>query len=229
MLSVHRLESGYGESVVLREASLEVRPGQVVCLMGRNGVGKTTLIKTIMGILKARSGKVVYGERDITQKSPGYRASAGIGYVPQGREIFSQLTVYENLLLGLEASRSKTLPPEALAKFPALEQMFQRKGGDLSGGQQQQLAFARALASRPGLLLLDEPTEGIQPSIVREIRDVIRDIKSAKRTAILLVEQSIDFVRSVADYVYLMDKGTIVAQGTLDELDEVSLHNYLAV
>lgn len=231
MLSVRQLESGYGESVVVRGISLDVKPGQVVCIMGRNGVGKTTLMKTIMGVLKAREGSVSFEGADLTRKSPGIRAVAGIGYVPQGREIFPQLTVYENLLLGLEASRSKRngIPKEALDKFPVLETMYRRKGGDLSGGQQQQLAFARALASRPKLLLLDEPTEGIQPSIVQEIRDVITNIKQERKTAILLVEQSIEFVKSVADYVYIVDKGSVVEEGVFEELNEADLHRYLAV
>ncbi|MBB6729877.1 urea ABC transporter ATP-binding subunit UrtE [Cohnella zeiphila] len=232
MLSVRRLESGYGESVVVRDVSLEVRPGQVVCLMGRNGVGKTTLLKTIMGALKARGGSIRFGEAELTRKAPGARAAAGIGYVPQGREIFPQLSVYENLLLGLEAgreSRKRGIPEAALEKFPVLRTMYRRKGGDLSGGQQQQLAFARALAAEPKLLLLDEPTEGIQPSIVQEIRDVIVNIKQDGSTAILLVEQSLEFVRSVADYVYVIDKGTVVAAGAFEELDESELHRHLAV
>ncbi|WP_433944170.1 urea ABC transporter ATP-binding subunit UrtE [Paenibacillus sp. SN-8-1] len=232
MLLVHKLEAGYGESIIVRDISLEVRPGQVVCLMGRNGVGKTTLLKSIMGVLKTRGGSISFMDADMTRKAPGLRAAAGIGYVPQGREIFAQLSVYENLLLGLESSkesRKRGIPEEALAKFPVLETMYTRKGGDLSGGQQQQLAFARALASRPKLLLLDEPTEGIQPSIVQEIRDVITNIKNQGDTAILLVEQSLEFVRSVADYVYVIDKGTVVAAGAIDEMNEDELHRYLAV
>jgi len=232
MLSVQRLEARYGESVILRDVSLEVAPGEVVCLMGRNGVGKTTLLKTIMGTIKARGGSIRFGDAELTRKSPGARAAAGIGYVPQGREIFPQLSVYENLLLGLEAipkSRRRGIPEAALAKFPVLKTMYRRKGGDLSGGQQQQLAFARALAAEPKLLLLDEPTEGIQPSIVQEIRDVIVNIKREGNTAILLVEQSLEFVRSVADYVYLIDKGAVVAAGAFDELDEAEMHRHLAV
>ena len=191
MLSVQQLEAGYGESVILRDISIRVAKGQVVCIMGRNGVGKTTLVKSIMGILKARKGVISYSDEDMTKKPPYKRAKAGIGYVPQGREIFAQLTVKENLLLGLEACRvvPREIPPEALEKFPVLPTMYARRGGDLSGGQQQQLAFARALASKPDLLLLDEPTEGIQPSIVQDIQDVIRSIKEQGNTAILLVEQ----------------------------------------
>lgn len=231
MLSVQQLESGYGESVVLRDISIEVKPGQVVCLMGRNGVGKTTLCKSIMGILKAREGEIKYNEETITKLAPYQRAKKGIGYVPQGRDIFGQLSVRENLILGLEAARDgrKEVPTEAIEKFPILPTFYERRGGDLSGGQQQQLAFARALASSPDLLILDEPTEGIQPSIVQDIQDVIRGIKSQGKTAILLVEQSIDFVKSVADYYYVIDKGTVVAQGSIDTLDEDAVKMHLVV
>lgn len=231
MLSVQRLEAGYGDSVILRDISIEVKPGQVVCLMGRNGVGKTTLVKSIMGVLKARKGSVTYNGRDITKLPPYARAKSGIGLVPQGREIFGQLTVKENLLLGLEASRMTriSVPKEAIAKFPVLPTMYERRGGDLSGGQQQQLAFARALAAAPDLLLLDEPTEGIQPSIVQDIQGVIRSIKEQGKTAILLVEQSIEFVKSVADYFYILEKGAVVAQGPISEFDESAVRQYLVV
>lgn len=235
MLAVQQLESGYGESIILRNVTLRVKPGQVVCLMGRNGVGKTTLMKSIMGLLKAREGTVTYNGVDLTKKAPGIRAKSGIGYVPQGREIFAQLTVYENLLLGLEASRTKPksaediIPPEAIEKFPVLPTMYERRGGDLSGGQQQQLAFARALASKPEVLLLDEPCEGIQPSIVDDIRDVIRSIKAEGNTAILLVEQSLDFVKSVGDYFYVLDKGAIAWEGDLAGLTDEVIRQYLTV
>jgi len=230
-LSVQQLEAGYGESVILRNVDIRVDAGQVVCLLGRNGVGKTTLMKTIMGVLKARRGTVRFRGADLTHKPPGARARSGIGYVPQGRDIFPHLTVYENLQLGLEACRAKrsAIPEEALEMFPALAAMFERKGGDLSGGQQQQLAIARALVAKPELLLLDEPTEGIQPSVVQNIRDVIRGIKRGGRTAILLVEQSIDFVKSVADHYYVMDRGAIVASGPIGQLDEAAVRNFLSV
>lgn len=231
MLTVERLESGYGDSVILRDISIKVKRGQVVCLMGRNGVGKTTLMKSIMGVLKARKGAVTYGEREITKLPPYSRAKLGIGYVPQGREIFGQLSVQENLLLGIEASRQSriTVPKEAIEKFPVLPTMYKRKGGDLSGGQQQQLAFARALASKPELLLLDEPTEGIQPSIVQDIQGVILSIKQQGKTAILLVEQSIDFVKKVADYFYVLDKGMVVAEGDIAIFDETAVRRHLVV
>lgn len=231
MLAVQQLESGYGESVILRDVSLRVMPGQVVCLLGRNGVGKTTLMKSIMGLLKARGGTVSYNGANLTKKAPGQRARSGIGYVPQGREIFAQLSVYENLLLGLEAARERTteIPEEAIAKFPVLPTMYERRGGDLSGGQQQQLAFARALASKPEVLLLDEPCEGIQPSIVDDIRDVIRSIKADGRTAILLVEQSLEFVKSVGDYFYVLDKGAIAWEGEAEGLNDEVIRHYLTV
>lgn len=231
LLSVKGIESGYGESIILRDVSINVSPGQVVCVMGRNGVGKTTLTKTIMGVLKARSGSITYQDKDITKLAPYERSRLGIGYVPQGREIFAQLTVQENLMLGLEASSNvkQGVPQSALDKFPVLPSMYMRKGGDLSGGQQQQLAFARALASKPKLLLLDEPTEGIQPSIVQDIQEVIRSIKVGGETAILLVEQSIEFVKSVADYYYIIEKGTVVAEGSIDTFDEVMVKQHLIV
>lgn len=231
MLAVQQLEAGYGESVILRSVTLKVKPGQVVCLLGRNGVGKTTLMKSIMGVLKARRGSISYNGADITKRAPGERAKQGIGYVPQGREIFPQLTVFENVLLGLEASKEKkrTIPESAIAKFPVLPTMYGRRGGDLSGGQQQQLAFARALASEPEMLLLDEPCEGIQPSIVDDIRDVIRSIKADGKTAILLAEQSLEFVKSVGDYFYILEKGAIAWEGQLADLNDAVIRNYLTV
>ncbi|MGO4370385.1 urea ABC transporter ATP-binding subunit UrtE [Paenibacillus sp. MCAF20] len=231
MLAVQQLEAGYGESIILRNVTLKVKPGQVVCLLGRNGVGKTTLMKSIMGLLKARGGSVAYNGADLTTRAPGQRAKSGIGYVPQGREIFAQLSVYENLLLGLEASKTKVtaIPEEAIAKFPVLPTMYTRRGGDLSGGQQQQLAFARALASKPEVLLLDEPCEGIQPSIVDDIRDVIRSIKSDGKTAVLLVEQSLEFVKSIGDYFYILEKGAIAWEGGLDALNDEVVRKYLTV
>lgn len=235
MLSVEALEAGYGESMILRNVSLRVEPGQVVCLMGRNGVGKSTLVKSIMGVIRTKRGHVKFKGKDMTRSASGERARAGIGYVPQGREIFGQLSVYENLRIGLEACRDKKrrkikeIPREAIAKFPVLPSMYGRSGGDLSGGQQQQLAFARALVSEPELLLLDEPAEGIQPSIVQDIQDVIRGIRNEGRTSILLVEQSLDFVRSVGDVFYIMEKGTIVWSGGKEELDNPNVMRYLTI
>ncbi|TDF98864.1 urea ABC transporter ATP-binding subunit UrtE [Paenibacillus piri] len=231
MLSIRNLEAGYGESMILRNVRLQVEPGQVVCLMGRNGVGKTTLMKTIMGLIKPRKGAIAYDGQDITAASPDRRAKSGIGYVPQGRDIFPQLTVEENLLLGLEAgsSRKSRIPDTVYDMFPVLKEMLRRKGGELSGGQQQQLSIARALVAEPKLLLLDEPMEGIQPSIVMEIEQVIEAIKASKRMSVLLVEQSLAFATSIADYYYVLDKGTIVAEGSSSSLSEEQVKKHLAV
>ncbi len=219
--------------MVLRSVQLKVEPGQVVCLMGRNGVGKTTLMKTIMGLIKPRSGKVVYGDADITTAPPDRRAKRGISYVPQGRDIFQQLTVEENIRLGLEAAsaekRKAGIPPHVYEMFPVLKEMLHRKGGDLSGGQQQQLSIARAIVSDPELLLLDEPMEGIQPSIVMDIENAIASIKAAGRTSVLLIEQSLAFATSIADYYYVIDKGTVVAEGKGAELSEEQMRKHLAV
>jgi urea transport system ATP-binding protein len=230
MLHVRQLESGYGESLVIRGVNLEVGEGQVVCVLGRNGVGKTTLLKTIMGILKTRAGEVEFAGRRMTKEGPHVRARAGMGYVPQGRDIFPQLTVQENLLLGLEAGRAEggTIPEDIYAMFPSLPSLLKRRGGDLSGGQQQQLAIARALVTRPELLILDEPTEGIQPNIVEDIRAAIRQIKDSG-VAVLLVEQNLEFVRQAADYFYMMEKGAIVAEGTIDRLDDADVLQHLTV
>jgi urea transport system ATP-binding protein len=230
MLQLQQLEVAYDESTVIRDITMEVRPGQIVCLMGRNGVGKTTLVKSIMGLLKAKNGTINYNDEEMTSKNPTYRSRKGISYVPQGREIFSQLTVYENILLGLETNpfKKKTVDPKIYEYFPVLKEMKDRRGGDLSGGQQQQLAIARALVSEPKCLLLDEPTEGIQPNIVQDIQGVIRDIKNENDdTSILLVEQSFDFAKSVADYFYIIDKGRIVYKG--NELLEEEVNQYLSV
>lgn len=231
MLQLQAIESGYGESPVLREVSLTVAPAQVVCLVGRNGVGKTTLMRTLMGQLKIQRGRMKLMDTDVTGWDSMRRARNGLSYVPQGREIFPMLSVEENLLLGLEAcaSKTRTFPQDVLDLFPVLPQMYHRQGGDLSGGQQQQLAIARALASRPKVLLLDEPTEGIQPSIVEEIREVICGIKARGDTSVILVEQSIDFVRSVADYIYIMDKGTIVVEGEPERMNTEQFEHYLTV
>ncbi len=231
MLSILKLESGYGESMILRGIDLQVEPGQVVCLIGRNGVGKTTLMKTIIGLIKPKRGQISYNEQDITSAPSDRRAKAGIGYVPQGRDIFPQLTVEQNLLLGLEAgsTRKRTVPDSVYEIFPVLREMMHRKGGDLSGGQQQQLSIARALVAEPKLLLLDEPMEGIQPSIVMEIEHVIETIKANRRMSVLLVEQSLAFATSIADYYYVMDKGVIVSEGSSLHLSEEQLKKHLAV
>jgi urea transport system ATP-binding protein len=231
MLKVEKLNVYYGESHILRDVDLEVRPGEVLCLMGRNGVGKTTLLKTITGRLPARSGRVSLGEKEVTRLPSFRRARLGVGYAPQGREIFGQLSVWENLLIGLDGCRNgdRSVPDEVFELFPVLKQMLKRKGGDLSGGQQQQLAIGRALVSRPTLLLLDEPTEGIQPSIIQEIERAIRRLRDRGTVGILLVEQYLDFAQRLADAFAVMEKGEIVKRGPIAELTPDVIKRHLAV
>jgi urea transport system ATP-binding protein len=230
MLAVRGLDVDYGDSRVLGGVELTVGPGEVVCVMGRNGVGKTTLLKTVMGLLRPRRGTIEYAGQALTDLPPYARARLGIGYVPQGRDIFPTITVRENLLVG---ARQKRPPPAALdyvlSLFPALEGLLTRRGGDLSGGQQQQLALARVLIADPLLLLLDEPTEGIQPSIVEQIADVLERIKREARCSILLVEQYLEFAWSIGDRFYVMDKGGVALESgrTGLRLDEVTA--YLSV
>ncbi len=235
MLKVKDLEVGYDGATVLHRLNMEVGKGQVVCVMGRNGVGKTTLLKSIMGLLRPTHGTIELGGVDITKTTPDKRARAGLGYVPQGRDIFPQLSVEENLELGLEAApdvagkRPDKLPDIIFDSFPMLGKMLIRRGGQLSGGQQQQLAIGRALATAPQILILDEPMEGIQPSVVQDIEHFIESLKKKREIAVLLVEQSLDFATKVADYSYVMDKGTIVAQGGPNELSEEVLRGHLTV
>lgn len=221
---VKDLNQYYGGSHILRNVSFEVPAGKVTALLGRNGVGKTTLLKTLMGLVPARNGDVVFENRILTKAAPYERARAGIGYVPQGREIFPRLTVEENLLMG--ASR---VPERIFAMFPVLKSMLGRRGGDLSGGQQQQLAIGRALAMQPRLLILDEPTEGIQPSIIKDIERAIRALASAGDMAILLVEQYYDFARSLADQYLVMERGEIVARGRGADMELDGVKRLLAV
>jgi len=232
MLQIENLAVYYGESRILNSVSLEVPSGHVVCLMGRNGVGKTTLMKAIIGLLRARAGTIHLDGKEITQRPPHERARAGVGYVPQGRGIFPYLTVYENLLMGFEASPRRATDLVAVEEmytlFPVIKQMRGRVAGTLSGGQQQQLAIARVLVRRPSLLLLDEPTEGVQPSITLEIEEVIRALRQRGDMAILLVEQFLDFALSVADSYYMMETGSIVAHGPVSSFDEQAAHEYLA-
>ncbi|MBW4688416.1 MAG: urea ABC transporter ATP-binding subunit UrtE [Komarekiella atlantica HA4396-MV6] len=232
MLKISNLNVYYGESHILRNVDLNVPSGQMVCLIGRNGVGKTTMLKTIIGLLKPRSGTINFAGELINSKSPDKRAKLGIGYVPQGREIIPRLTVKENLLLGLEARRKQVkkaeIPEEVFNLFPVLKTMLSRMGGDLSGGQQQQLAIARALMGQPQVLVLDEPTEGIQPSIILEIEAAVRRIVETTGISVLLVEQHLHFVRQ-ADYYYAMQKGGIVASGSTDELSQDVIQRFLAV
>ncbi|HEY9820914.1 MAG TPA: urea ABC transporter ATP-binding subunit UrtE [Candidatus Sericytochromatia bacterium] len=233
MLQVTGLNVYYGESHILRNVDLSVPAGQMVCLIGRNGVGKTTLLKSIIGLLKPRTGTITLAGEPIIGKSPDRRARLGIGYVPQGREVIPRLTVKENLLLGIEARQggrigNEEIPEEIFTLFPVLKSMLSRMGGDLSGGQQQQLAIARALMGKPRLLVLDEPTEGIQPSIILEIEAAVRGIVASTGISVLLVEQHLHFVRQ-ADKYYAMQKGGIVASGSTSELSNEVIQRFLAV
>ncbi|HHU0779670.1 TPA: urea ABC transporter ATP-binding subunit UrtE [Enterobacter roggenkampii] len=225
MLQVNELNQYYGGSHILRGVSFEAVTGEVTCLLGRNGVGKTTLLKCLMGLIPAKTGEVIWQGKTITHSKPHQRVQSGVAYVPQGREIFPRLTVEENLLLGLSrfsAREAKQVPEEIWQLFPVLKEMKHRRGGDLSGGQQQQLAIGRALASRPRLLILDEPTEGIQPSVIKEIGHVIR-------MAILLVEQFYDFAAELADSYLLMSRGTIIQRGRGENMEQEGVRGLVAI
>ena len=214
MLTVTDLHQYYGGSHILRGVGFEARVGEVTVVLGRNGVGKTTLLKSLMGVVPVKAGRVHLNGADITEAPPYERVRAGIGYVPQGREIFGRLTVADNLRMGLASRPAGTaIPDELFTLFPVLKQMINRRGGDLSGGQQQQLAIARALAAGPRLLLLDEPTEGIQPSIIKDIGRVIRMLADRKNMAIVLVEQYYDFAEELADQYLVMERGEVIAHG----------------
>lgn len=232
MLEVSELNQYYGGSHILRGVSFEARIGEVTCLLGRNGVGKSTLLKCLMGLCPARTGTVNWQGNAITHAKPHQRVQAGIAYVPQGREIFPRLTVEENLLMGLSrfhGAQAKAVPEEIYALFPVLKEMKQRRGGDLSGGQQQQLAIGRALAARPQLLILDEPTEGIQPSVIKEIGAVIRQLASRGDMAILLVEQFYDFAAGLADNYLVMSRGAIVQRGQGKDMEEEGVRGLVAI
>jgi len=228
MLAVSKINQFYGGSHTLWDADLSIGAGGCVCLMGRNGVGKTTLLKVIMGLLPAKSGSIKLGGKELVGLTPERRARLGIGYVPQGREIFPSLTVEENLKVGLAAGGNGTLPERIFTLFPVLAKMMNRRGGDLSGGQQQQLAIGRALAANPKLIILDEPTEGIQPNIVHEIGDVIRRLNE-EGLAVLLVEQKLPFARRVARTFCMMDRGRTVASGEISALTDDLVRQHLVV
>ncbi len=231
MLQISGLNQFYGGSHILWDLDLEVPAGRCVCLMGRNGVGKTTLLKCIMGLLPLASGSIRFEGRDITASPAELRARIGIGYVPQGREIFPQLTVEENLRLGLLARRDRRrqIPERIFELFPVLKEMRHRRGGDLSGGQQQQLAIGRALAIDPKLLILDEPTEGIQPNIVRQISDIIVRLNREEGLTVLLVEQKLAFARRAGQQFLIMEKGRLVASGPMTALDDGIVQRHLSV
>ncbi|MBJ8364131.1 urea ABC transporter ATP-binding subunit UrtE [Citrobacter cronae] len=232
MLQVNELNQYYGGSHILRGVSFEARIGEVTCLLGRNGVGKTTLLKCLMGLIPARSGSVLWQEKNVTHWKPHQRVRAGVAYVPQGRDIFPRLTVEENLLLGLSrfsAQDARRVPDDIYALFPVLQEMKYRRGGDLSGGQQQQLAIGRALASHPQLLILDEPTEGIQPSVIKEIGQVISQLAHRGDMAILLVEQFYDFAQQLADKYLLMSRGSIIQSGFGENMESEGVRGLVAI
>ncbi|MGF1519969.1 MAG: urea ABC transporter ATP-binding subunit UrtE [Nodosilinea sp.] len=233
MIDISGLNFYYGESHILRDVAMTIPKGQMVCLIGRNGVGKTTMLKNIMGVLRPRTGEIRFEGQVVNSLSPDRRARLGIGYVPQGREVIPRLTVRENLLIGQEAlgnrgKAKKEVPEEIYELFPVLKTMLDRMGGDLSGGQQQQLAIARAIMGQPKLLVLDEPTEGIQPSIILDIEAAVKKIVRTTGISVLLVEQHLHFVRQ-ADYYYAMQRGTIVANGPTSELTNDVIQEFLAV
>ena len=231
MLQINNINQYYGQSHILWNLSLTLKQGTCGCLIGRNGVGKTTLLKCITGILPTRDGTIELNGNSIGKFSTETRARAGIGYVPQGREIFPLLTVEENLKISLGArpDKRRTIPNHIYELFPVLKEMRHRRGGDLSGGQQQQLAIGRALVLDPKLLILDEPTEGIQPNIVRDIGDVIRRLNDQLGLTVLLVEQKLPFARRVADDFFIMEKGSVVATGPIADLNENLVQQYLSV
>jgi urea transport system ATP-binding protein len=230
MLKIEGLNQYYGGSHILRDVGFELHQGKVTTLLGRNGVGKTTLLKCLVGLLPIRSGSIRFEGEEISRLAPDARARKGIAYVPQGREIFPRLTVEENLLMGLAGRPSgERIPPRIFEMFPVLKDMMKRRGGDLSGGQQQQLAIGRALAMRPRVLILDEPTEGIQPSIIKDIERAIRTLAGEGSMAILLVEQYYDFAKSLADHYVVMSRGEVVKSGLGADMDADRVRDLVSV
>lgn len=232
MLEVNTINQYYGGSHILRDVSLTAPVGECSVVLGRNGVGKTTLLKCLMGVLPIKSGQILLDGKDISKLSPENRVRAGMAYVPQGRDIFSTLTVEENILIGMakfKGSKAKKVPNHLYEIFPVLNEMSQRRGGDLSGGQQQQLAIARALASEPRVLILDEPTEGIQPSIIKDIGRVIRRLADQGDMAIILVEQFYDFAEELADNYTVMARGQVIAQGMGGDMPEKGIRELVAI
>ncbi len=234
MLTVQNINQYYGGSHILRDVSLQTASGKITVLLGRNGVGKTTLLKSLMGLVPIRNGSIGFNGQDISRATPYERARAGIGFVPQGREIFARLTVEENLRMGLAYRPASTpVPPQLYELFPVLKQMLHRRGGDLSGGQQQQLAIARALAAGPKLLVLDEPTEGIQPSIIKDIGRVLRMLAdtglNGQRMSILLCEQYYDFAQELADDYLVMERGEVIARGPGSEMEAKGVRQLVSI
>ncbi len=231
MLSAENIQLYYGASHILRDVSVTAEAGSITCVMGRNGVGKTSLMRAVMGLQPIRSGKIMWEGEDVAGLKPHERARRGFAIVPQGREIFPRLTVHENLLTGLAPlpRDKRSVPDEIFTLFPVLKEMLGRRGGDLSGGQQQQLAIGRALVTRPRLLMLDEPTEGIQPSIIKDIGRVIRELAQRGTMAILLVEQYFDFAQELADRFIVMERGEVVLSGNARDMVEDDVRRYLTV
>ncbi|MGE6442162.1 urea ABC transporter ATP-binding subunit UrtE [Psychrobacter sp. 28M-43] len=232
MLQVNDINQYYGGSHILRDVSFTAPVGACSVVLGRNGVGKTTLLKCLMGILPIKSGEILLNDKDISKMSPEQRVRAGLAYVPQGRDIFSTLTVEENILIGMakfSRSKAKHVPKYLYDIFPVLDEMKHRRGGDLSGGQQQQLAIARALASEPTVLILDEPTEGIQPSIIKDIGRVLRDLADKGDMAIVLVEQFYEFAEELADNYTVLSRGKVVSQGAGDTMVENKVQDLVAI
>jgi len=231
MIELTSVDQKYGGTQILWDLDLNIKKGSRTCIMGRNGVGKTTLLQVIMGMLPISSGKLVINDKDMAKKSVESRPEIGVGYVPQGRHIFPLLTVEENLKISLNCKRqkSKTIPEHIYDLFPVLKEMLHRRGGDLSGGQQQQLAIARALVLNPDILILDEPNEGIQPNIVQLIRDVLLKLNKEHGITIVLVEQKLPFARAVGEEFILMEKGQVIATGAMPELTDELVGKYLAV
>ena len=231
MLRLDNVNQFYGGSHILWDLCVDIEPGSCVCLMGRNGMGKTTMLKSVMGLLPIKDGSITYNDHILSGKAAEIRSRLGIGYVPQGREIFAQLTVEENLRIGLTARKDKlkVIPERIFELFPVLKQMMKRRGGDLSGGQQQQLAIGRALALDPTILLLDEPTEGIQPNIVQEIGDIIIKLNKEENITVLLVEQKLPFARRVGEQFIILDRGRKVAEGAMAGLNDELVKQYLTV
>lgn len=231
MLTLTHLNQHYRQAHILRDVSLQIPEGKIVALLGRNGVGKTTLLKTVMGLLKTSSGTINFAQTDITNESAERRASLGIGYVPQGRMIFPSLTVEENLMTGIGAGRTvgRKIPETVYELFPVLRDMLSRNGGNLSGGQQQQLAIARALIINPKLLILDEPTEGIQPNIVQEIATTLKRLNTETGVTIWVVEQKLALVRELVDEYHILTRGNVAHHGSIDTLDDTVVDRYLSV
>jgi urea transport system ATP-binding protein len=229
VLNIAGLNVYYGESHVIRDVSFDLQDGETVAIMGRNGMGKSTLLKSLIGLLKPRGGRVSLNGRDVSAAETYERVAAGMGYVPQGRMIFPYLTVEENILSGMESVKDKTVPQYIYDVFPVLKEMRGRKGGNLSGGQQQQLAIARALVSNPKVLILDEPTEGIQPSIIKDIAKALNRLKGDRRFSLLVSEQVLSFAMDIADRFLIIEKGQFVYQDSREHVDLARIHGYLTI